>query len=403
MKNLYNKKILIIICGGIAAYKALELIRIFKKNQCNVKTILTKGALEFITPLSVSSLTSEKVYTDLFDYKNEAEMDHITLSRWADVILFAPITANKLAQLSHGLAEDLATTVALASNKDIFLAPAMNVRMWENQITKNNLIKLVSFGYKIIEPEIGEMACGEYGSGKFSNPLNISKSINNYFKNIEENKKFKALVTAGPTREYIDPVRFITNRSSGKQGYAIANALQKNGFETTLISGPTNLKFPDGVKIIKVNTAEEMYEKSIINLPADVAIFSAAVADFKAKRGNLNKIKKENFEKLELEKTKDILNYISKHNKLRPKLVVGFAAETNNIEQNSIKKLNEKNCDWIVANDVSNKKIGFDSDFNEVKIFKMNTSKAENILLDTKEVIAQKLVEKISDELKANA
>ena len=403
MKNLYNKKILIIICGGIAAYKALELIRIFKKNQCNVKTILTKGALEFITPLSVSSLTSEKVYTDLFDYKNEAEMDHITLSRWADVILFAPITANKLAQLSHGLAEDLATTVALASNKDIFLAPAMNVRMWENQITKNNLIKLVSFGYKIIEPEIGEMACGEYGSGKFSNPLNISKSINNYFKNIEENKKFKALVTAGPTREYIDPVRFITNRSSGKQGYAIANALQKNGFETTLISGPTNLKFPDGVKIIKVNTAEEMYEKSIKNLPADVAIFSAAVADFKAKRGNLNKIKKENFEKLELEKTKDILNYISKHNKLRPKLVVGFAAETNNIEQNSIKKLNEKNCDWIVANDVSNKKIGFDSDFNEVKIFKRNTSKAENILLDTKEVIAQKLVEKISDELKANA
>ena len=403
MKNLYNKKILIIICGGIAAYKALELIRIFKKNQCNVKTILTKGALEFITPLSVSSLTSEKVYTDLFDYKNEAEMDHITLSRWADVILFAPITANKLAQLSHGLAEDLATTVALASNKDIFLAPAMNVRMWENKITKNNLIKLVSYGYKIIEPEIGEMACGEYGSGKFSNPLNISKSINNYFKNIEENKKFKALVTAGPTREYIDPVRFITNRSSGKQGYAIANALQKNGFETTLISGPTNLKFPDGVKIIKVNTAEEMYEKSIINLPADVAIFSAAVADFKAKRGNLNKIKKENFEKLELEKTKDILNYISKHNKFRPKLVVGFAAETNNIEQNSIKKLNEKNCDWIIANDVSNEKIGFDSDFNEVKIFKRNVSKAENILLDTKEVIAQKIVEKISDELKANA
>ena len=403
MKNLYNKKILIIICGGIAAYKALELIRIFKKNQCNVKTILTKGALEFITPLSVSSLTSEKVYTDLFDYKNEAEMDHITLSRWADVILFAPITANKLAQLSHGLAEDLATTVALASNKDIFLAPAMNVRMWENQITKNNLIKLVSFGYKIIEPEIGEMACGEYGSGKFSDPLNISKSINNYFKNIEENKKFKALVTAGPTREYIDPVRFITNRSSGKQGYAIANALQNNGFETTLISGPTNLKSPDGVKTIKVNTAEEMYEKSIINLPVDIAIFSAAVADFKVKQSNLNKIKKETFEKLELEKTKDILNYISKHNKLRPKLVIGFAAETNNIEQNSIKKLNEKNCDWIIANDVSNEKIGFDSDFNEVKIFKRNVSKAENILLDTKEVIAQKIVEKISDELKANA
>tara|TARA_Y100001958_G_scaffold156963_1_gene150884 strand:+ start:735 stop:1946 length:1212 start_codon:yes stop_codon:yes gene_type:complete len=403
MKNLCNKKILLIICGGIAAYKSLDLIRNLKKNQCKIKTILTKGALEFITPLSVSSLTGEKVYTGLFDYKNEAEMDHITLSRWADVILFAPITANKLAQLSHGLAEDLATTVALASNKDIFLAPAMNVRMWENKITRNNLIKLVSFGYKIIEPEIGEMACGEYGPGKFSDPLNISKSINNYFKNIEENKKIKALVTAGPTREYLDPVRFITNRSSGKQGYAIADALQKNGFETILITGPTNLKSPEGVKIVKINTAEEMYEKTIENLPVDIAIFSAAVADFKVKRSNLVKIKKENFEKLEIEKTKDILNYISKHNKLRPKLVVGFAAETNNIEHNSIKKLNEKSCDWIVANDVSNEKIGFDSDLNEVKIFRKNVSKAENILLNTKEFIAQKLVEKISNELKANA
>ena len=218
MKNLINKKILLIICGGIAAYKALELIRILKKNSCTVKTILTKGALEFITPLSVSSLSNEKVYTDLFNFENEAEMDHISLSRWADVILFAPVTANKIAQLSNGLAEDLATTVALASNKDIFLAPAMNVRMWENKITKENLNKLINSKYNVIDPNIGEMACGEYGTGKFAEPIEITNIINNYFKNLEENKKFKALITAGPTREYIDPVRYISNRSSGKQG-----------------------------------------------------------------------------------------------------------------------------------------------------------------------------------------
>ena len=292
MKNLINKKILLVICGGIAAYKSLELIRIFKKNKCQVKTILTKGALEFITPLSVSSLSYEKVFTDLFDFKNEAEMDHISLSRWADVVLFAPATANKIAQLSNGLAEDLATTVALASDKDIFLAPSMNVRMWENAITKSNLKKLINSNYKIIGPDIGEMACGEYGSGKFSDPIEISKTLNDYFKNLDENKKFKALVTAGPTREYIDPVRFITNRSSGKQGYAIAEELHKNGFHTTLISGPTNLKSPDGVELININSADEMYQKTLENLPVDVAIFTAAVADFRIKEINKNKINK---------------------------------------------------------------------------------------------------------------
>ena len=402
MKNLYNKKILLIICGGIAAYKSLELIRILKKYKCQIKTILTKGALEFITPLSVSSLSNEKVYTDLFDYKNEAEMDHISLSRWADVVLFAPATANKIAQLSNGLAEDLATTVALASDKDIFIAPAMNVRMWENSITKLNLNKLINSNYKIIGPDIGDMACGEYGSGKFSDPVEISNVINDYFKNLEENYKYKALVTAGPTREYIDPVRFITNRSSGKQGYAIAEQLQKNGFHTTLISGPTGLKTPEGVRIINVNSADEMYEKTLESLPVDVAIFAAAVADFKIKEINKQKIKKENFIKLEIEKNKDILDYTSKHNKLRPKIVIGFAAETNNLEENSRKKLDEKNCDWIIANDVSNTKIGFDSAYNEIKIFEKNKKNIENISFNTKEMIAKRLVEKISNELKAN-
>tara|TARA_Y100000816_G_scaffold290354_1_gene278829 strand:+ start:325 stop:1536 length:1212 start_codon:yes stop_codon:yes gene_type:complete len=399
MKNLAGKKILIVICGGIAAYKSLELIRIFKKNKCKIKTILTKGALEFITPLSVSSLSNEKVYTDLFDFKNEAEMDHISLSRWADVVLFAPITANKIAQLSNGLAEDLATTVALASNKDIFLAPAMNVRMWENKITKENLKRLVDYNYKIIGPDNGEMACGEYGSGKFSDPVEISNIINDYFKNLETNKKFKALVTAGPTREYIDPVRFVTNKSSGKQGYAIADQLQKKGFHTILISGPTNLKPPDGVKVINVNSADEMYEHTIENLPVDVAIFAAAVADFKFKETKQEKIKKEEFKNFEIEKTKDILDHTSKHNSLRPKLVIGFAAETKNLEQNSRKKLNEKNCDWMVANDVSNKKIGFDSEYNEVKILQKNKSKIQYISFNSKEMIAKKLVEKISNEL----
>ena len=402
MKNLINKKILLIICGGIAAYKDLELIRILKKNSCTVKTILTKGALEFITPLSVSSLSNEKVYTDLFNFENEAEMDHISLSRWADVILFAPVTANKIAQLSNGLAEDLATTVALASNKDIFLAPAMNVRMWENKITKENLNKLINSKYNVIDPNIGEMACGEYGTGKFAEPIEITNIINNYFKNLEENKKFKALITAGPTREYIDPVRYISNRSSGKQGYALAEELQKNGFQTTLISGPTNLKSPHGVEIINVNSAQEMFEKTIENLPVDVAIFAAAVADFKVEETKNDKIQKNVFDSLKLQKTVDILDYTSKHNKLRPKIVIGFAAETKNLEENSINKLNQKNCDWIIANDVSNKKIGFDSNYNEVKIFKKNKSKIENISYNTKEMIAKTLVKEISNELKVD-
>ena len=246
------------------------------------------------------------------------------------------------------------------------------------------------------------MACGEYGSGKFSDPDEISKIINDYFNYIDENKRFKALVTAGPTREFIDPVRFITNRSSGKQGYAIADQLQKNGFNTTLISGPTNLKTPDGVKVIKVSSSDDMLRRTIENLPVDVGIFTAAVADFRMKEIKENKIKKDDLEKLEIEKTEDILGHVSKHNSLRPKLVIGFAAETENLVEKSIKKLNEKNCDWIIGNDISNKKIGFDSEYNEVKIFQKNKSTIQNILFNNKEMIAKTLVEKISNELKAN-
>ena len=248
------------------------------------------------------------------------------------------------------------------------------------------------------------MACGEYGEGKMSSPRQIFSYVENFFKNKElvNKKRLNALVTTGPTREYIDPVRFISNRSSGKQGYAIAKQLQKNGFKTLLISGPTNLEPPIGVEVINVNSSNEMYEKTVENLPVDVAIFAAAVADFRAKEISHNKIKKNDFDKLELEKTRDILDYTSKNNLLRPKLVIGFAAETINLDENSRKKLDEKNCDWIVANDVSNKKIGFDSEFNEVKIFKKNKTNTDNIFFNTKEMIAKTLVEKISNELKAN-
>ena len=281
MKILKDRKILLVICGGIAAYKSLETIRIFKKNGCEIKTILTKSAKEFITPLSVASLSQGKVYDDLFNLENELEMNHIALSRWADLILVEPATANTISKLAQGSSVDLASTVILASNKPIFLVPAMNVRMWEHTSTKKNLEILKNYSYKIIGPEIGEMACGEYGEGKMTEPLIIAGKINKYFLELDKNKRLKALVTAGPTNEYIDPIRFITNRSSGKQGYEIAKSLSRNGYQTTLISGPTNIKIEDEIKVIKVETAEQMFQETIKNLPVDVAIFSAAVADFK--------------------------------------------------------------------------------------------------------------------------
>ena len=398
MNNLFNKKILLIICGGISAYKSLELIRVLKKRNVQVKTILTKSAKEFVTPLSVTSLSQEKVYYDIFSVENESEMDHISLSRWADLIVVAPATANTISKLSSGMSNDLASTVILASNKDIYLAPAMNVRMWEHTSTKENLFKLKNYGYKIIGPEIGDMACGEFGKGKMAEVNEIIKQIEIYFNNKTKNQKFKALVTAGPTLEYIDPVRFITNESSGKQGYEIAKSFRDNGFDTTLISGQTNLDPVTGVNFIKVNTAEEMFNETINNLPADVAVFSAAVADYKVKNYNSKKIKKKENLNLILEKNIDILAYVSKHNYLRPKLTIGFAAETNDLVENSLKKLEEKNCDWIVANDVSDTSIGFNSDNNQVSIFYKNKT---NETLDkmSKSLVATELVNRVITKL----
>ena len=362
--------------------------------------MLTKSGEKFITPLSAASLSQNKVYQDIFNADKEAEMDHISLSRWCDIILFAPITANSIAKLAVGKAEDLASTLILASNKQILLAPAMNVRMWLHKSTQNNMDKLLNYGYLSIGPSIGEMACGEYGEGKMTEPVEIIKQIENYFINFSQNKKFKALVTAGPTREYIDPVRFMTNKSSGKQGFALAKSLSKKGFETTLISGPTTLKADKDINLIKVETTSQMFKETQNNLPVDVAIFSAAVADFKIKEQELEKIKKKNYINLNLEKNIDILNYISNHNSLRPKLVIGFAAETNNIKNNAEKKLMEKNCDWIIANDVSNKSIGFDSDFNEVTIFYKDKKKEEEKLsMKKKSEISDEIVNKVINQL----
>ena len=400
MKNLLNKKILFIVCGGISAYKSLETIRLFKKSGAEIKTILTASAKEFVTPLSITTLSQGKVYSELFSVENETEMDHISLSRWADVIIIAPATANTISKLALGTTDDLASAVVLASDKNIYLAPAMNVRMWEHQTTKVNLKKLNDYGYKLIGPQIGDMACGEYGEGKMSDPNKIAEEIDQFFLNKKKNKNLKALVTAGPTNEYIDPVRFITNRSSGKQGYEIAKSLCRNGFDTTLISGPTNLEIDSDVNLIKVETAEQMFLATQKNLPADVAIFAAAVADFKLKKKYQSKVKKQETLNLDLEKNIDILNYVSNHNSMRPSLVVGFAADTDNHEKNAEEKLNKKNCDWIISNDVANEDIGFESDFNEVTIhYKNKKMNNEKLVYKKKSEISDEIVDRIIDQL----
>jgi len=370
--TLKNKKILIIIGGGIAAYKSLDLIRSLKKNGVEVKTILTKSGREFVTPLSLSTLTKSKTFENLFDSDSEAEIDHIALSRWADVILVMPTTANFMSKLSIGKAEDLATTVLLAADKDILLVPAMNVRMWLHKATQFNLKVLQDYGYLFIGPERGEMACGEFGEGKMSSPRQILAYLKNYFdkKDIVKERNFKALVTAGPTREYIDPVRYISNESSGKQGYEIAIALNKLGIKTTLITGPSKLISPKGIKIKKVISADDMLNEVKKTLPVDLAVCAAAVTDFKPAEKNKNKIKKDklNFKSINFVKNNDILDFLSKNNRNRPQIVAGFSAETKNVIKNSTLKMRNKNCDLIFANDVSKKEIGFNSEFNRVSV-----------------------------------
>ena len=399
-----NKKILIVVGGGISAYKSLDLIRILKKNGFEIKSVLTRSGRQFVTPLSLASLSSGKVYENLFDKENETEIDHIALSRWADLILVVPATANLISKLSQGKADDLSSTIILASNKDIVLVPAMNVRMWNHKATQENCKKLLTYGYKFLGPTEGQMACGEFGKGKMLSPKKIFNKIKDYFYNrdIVKNKKFKALVTTGPTREYLDPVRFISNESSGKQGYEIALALKRMGVKTTLIAGPSNLQVEKGLKIINVKTSDEMFSAVKKNLPVDVVVCTAAVSDFKPSKFQLNKIKKNQAkERIDLDGTIDILNYLGKNNQHRPKLVIGFSAETEKLLQNSKSKLKNKNADWIIANDVSKKDIGFNKDYNAVTIIRSD-GKISQIKKNKKSFIASIISGEIIKKLLIN-
>ena len=403
--TLGNKKILIIIGGGIAAYKSLDLIRLLRKDKVEIKTILTKSGKEFVTPLSLTTLTKSKTYEDIFDKNSEAEIDHIALSRWADLIIVMPTTANFMSKLSIGRAEDLATTVLLASNKEILLVPAMNVRMWLHKATQRNLKILQDYGYNFIGPEKGEMACGEFGEGKMSSPRQIYSYLKSYFheKNLVKNKNLNAIVTAGPTREYIDPVRYISNESSGKQGYEIALALNKLGIKTKLIIGPSNIVVSKDLKVKNITSAKEMMDEVKKSLPTDIAVCAAAVSDFKPINKSINKIKKKdkNLSEISLKKNADILDFLGKNNKARPRIVVGFSAETENVIENSKLKIKEKYCDLIIANDVSKKDIGFNSDFNKVTIIDKK-GKIKNISKNKKSFIASTVAKIILDKLLMN-
>ena len=402
---LKNKRILIIVGGGISAYKSLDLIRLLKKNKVDVKVILTKSGKEFVTPLSITTLTNNKTFEDIFDKNSEADIDHIALSRWADLIIVLPTTANFMTKLTIGKAEDLATTVLLASNKDILLVPAMNVRMWLHKATQKNLKVLQDYGYYFIGPEKGEMVCGEYGEGKMSSPRQIFSYLKNYFdkKNLIKHKNFKALVTTGPTREYIDPIRYISNESSGKQGYEVALALNRIGIKTEIIAGPSDLPPSRDLKIKRIVSAKNMLSEVKKSLPVDVAICAAAVSDYKPIKKSKKKIKKNssNLNNIKLEKNTDILEYLSKNNKFRPKIVIGFSAETENVIQNSIAKIKEKYCDLIIANDVSKKDFGFNSEYNKVSIIDKK-GKIQSIPKNKKSYIANTIAKIILDKLLLN-
>ena len=400
--DLKNKKILIIIGGGIAAYKSLDLIRLLKRNGSVIKTILTKSGKEFVTPLSLTTLTKSKIYENIFDKDAELEIDHIALSRWADIIVVIPATANFMSKLATGKAEDLATTVLLASNKDILLVPAMNVRMWLHKATQSNLKILQDFGYLFIGPEKGEMACGEFGEGKMSSPRQIFSYLKNYFtqKDIVKKKNLRALVTTGPTREYLDPVRYISNESSGKQGFEIAVALDKLGVKTTVIAGPSSFKTSKNIKVKKVTSADEMMIKVKDALPVDLAVCAAAVADFKPliKRNKKIKMNETKLNSIMIKKNNDILEYLSKNNKNRPRIVAGFAAETDNLTRNSLFKIKNKHCDFIFANDVSKKDIGFNSDYNKVSMIDKEGN-IKNFPKNKKSFIANKIAKILLDKL----
>ena len=352
---LNGRRILLIIGGGIAAYKSLQLIRELQKKGAEVLPVMTKSAAKFVTPLSVSALSKNKVYSDLFDLNDEAEMGHIELSRSSDLIIVAPATANLMAKMAFGLATDLPSTLLLATDTPVLIAPAMNVRMWEHPATQNNCKTLIKNGVHFSGPDEGDMACGEFGFGRMSEPETIVKASSDILFNGPLKGKH-IVITSGPTHEPIDPVRYIANRSSGNQGSEIANALTSLGAKVTFITGPSNYKFPESCEIVTVETAIEMLDAVEANMPCDIAIFSAAVSDWRVEKKNTNKIKKNQSKdvlKINFIENPDILKTISKMKTNRPKLVIGFAAETNNLIENATEKRIRKGCDWILLNDVS--------------------------------------------------
>ena len=396
--SLRDKRVLLIIGGGIAAYKSLELIRRLRERGCAVRAILTAAGAEFVTPLSVSSLTEDKVYQELFDLTNESEMGHIVLSRSADLVVVAPATADLMAKLAAGLAPDLASTALLATDKPVLLAPAMNVRMWNHAATQRNVEALKRDGIHVIGPNDGEMACGEFGPGRMAEPNEIVAAIEKLLVADARLAGVKALVTAGPTHEPIDPVRYIANRSSGKQGYAIASALADAGAETVLVSGPVELAAPPRTRLVKVETARQMWEACQAILPADVAVCAAAVADWRAENTASAKLKKRNTPPTRsLAENPDILAGIASHASLRPRLVIGFAAETDELIANASAKRVAKGADWIVANDVSAQAAGgsaMGGDRNRVHL--VTASGAEAWPDMSKVDVARRLVDRIA-------
>jgi phosphopantothenoylcysteine decarboxylase/phosphopantothenate--cysteine ligase len=409
--DVHAPSVLIIISGGVSAYKALDLMRMLKKAGIRTPAILTKGGAEFITPLSVSALSGEAVYTDLFSLKDEQEMGHIRLSRDTDLIAVIPASANMIARTAHGMADDLASAALLAADKDVQFYPAMNPQMWANAATQDNIRTLRKRGIEVIEPDSGEVACGEVGKGRLPDIEAVYHSIINKLSFAQRTFPLSgkhAIVTAGPTYERIDPIRFIGNRSSGKQGYAIAEALARQGAKVTLISGPTALDAPQNVEILRVESAEEMYKAADHALPCDIAICCAAVADWRVDNQSNTKIKKQEDAEgpaLTFSENQDILKYISTHPSKRPSFVAGFAAETDNVSENAQQKLLRKGCDALLANHITDADTVFGADENEI----LYVSAVENAALtaphceqwekQTKHGVADMLVRKIIQQL----
>jgi len=398
---LHGKRILLIVSGGIAAYKSLELIRRLRERGASVRCVLTRAGAQFVTPLSLSALSEDKVYTDIFSLTDEAEMGHIQLSRDADLLLVVPASADILAKMAQGLADDLATTALLATDKAVMAAPAMNVRMWTHPATRANIETLRARGVHFVGPNEGNMACGEFGPGRMAEPGEIADAVADFFDRSAPLAGRRALVTSGPTHEAIDPVRYIANRSSGRQGLAIATALARRGAKTTLVSGPTNLPDPAGVEVIHIESARDMLAACERALPADVAVCAAAVADWRVAREAGEKLKKNGAAPpaLEMAENPDILATLSAAANTRPALVIGFAAETENVVEYARAKLARKGCDWILANDVSPETGTFGGDDNTIHL--VSTDGVEDWPRMSKSDVAERLADRITAALGA--